>query len=71
MLDDYIIETDESDQRRVILTVPALHLIVLGQTLDEARALASAAISFRAQGTDPPSRKATGTEDTPDDAQAA
>jgi hypothetical protein len=49
MLDDYLVEIDESDQRRVVLAVPALHLVVMGRTLHEARALAEAAVAFRRQ----------------------
>jgi hypothetical protein len=46
MLDDYAIEIDETDPQRVVLIVPSLHLIVLGHTLAEVRALANAAITF-------------------------
>jgi hypothetical protein len=46
MLDDYAVEIDETDHRRVVLIVPDLRLIVLGQTLTEACALANAAITF-------------------------
>jgi hypothetical protein len=45
-LDDYTVDIDETDPRRVVLIVRALRLIVLGQTLAEARALANAAITF-------------------------
>jgi hypothetical protein len=50
-LDDYTVEIDETDPRRVVLIVRILRLIVLGQTLAEARALATAAITFRSPGT--------------------
>ena len=49
-LDDYTVEIDETDRRRVVLIVPDLRLIVLGQTLAEARALANAAITFGGGG---------------------
>ena len=53
-LDEYSIEIDESDRQRVVLIVPALRLIVLGQTLSEARELAHAAITFSGQATGQP-----------------
>ena len=49
MLDEYAVEIDGSDGQRVVLAIAALRLIVLGRTLDEARALATAAVAFRSQ----------------------
>jgi hypothetical protein len=49
MLDDYLVEIHESDQQLVVLALPALHLVVMGRTLHEARALAEAAVAFRRQ----------------------
>jgi hypothetical protein len=59
-LDDYRVEIDETDRQRVVLIVPDLRLIVLGQTLAEARVLANAAITFGSGGT---SRGAAGDQD--------
>jgi hypothetical protein len=79
-LDDYTVEIDETDHQRVVLIVPDLRLIVLGQTLAEARALANAAITFGGAWNGPaatPTRAADGDRDadspTPDSdtAQAA
>jgi carbamate kinase len=65
-LNDYTVEIDETDGQRVVLIVPAPRLIVLGQTLAEARALANAAITFGGGGIEPapiPSRAAAGDQD--------
>jgi hypothetical protein len=65
-LDDYTVEIDETDRQRVVLIVPDLRLIVLGQTLAEARVLANAAITFGGGGIGPAaiaSRGAAGDQD--------
>jgi hypothetical protein len=65
-LDDYTVEIDETHHQRVVLIVPDLRLIVLGQTLAEARVLANAAITFggaRNGPAAPPTRGADGDQD--------
>jgi hypothetical protein len=65
-LDDYTVEIDETDPRRVVLIVRTLRLIVLGQTLADARALANAAITFGSGGIERapiPPRGAAGDKD--------
>jgi hypothetical protein len=60
-LDEYNVEVDEVDQHHVVLVIRALHVIVLGRTLCEARQLARAAIASRDQaGGEPESRPAAG-----------
>jgi hypothetical protein len=46
-VDEYIIEIDQLEDSRVVLAVPSLRLIVMGRTLEEARAWARAAIAYR------------------------
>ena len=46
-MDEHIIEIDQIEDGRVVLVVPSLRLIVLGRTLEEARAWASSAIGCR------------------------
>jgi hypothetical protein len=48
-MDEYNVEIEEIDQQHVVLVIRALHLIVLGRTLDEAQQLATAAIAWRRQ----------------------
>ncbi|HEY1291879.1 MAG TPA: hypothetical protein VGJ60_02200 [Chloroflexota bacterium] len=62
MLDDYTVEIDDSDRQRVVLILPELRLIVLGQTLAEARALANAAITFGGARNRPPELPTRGTD---------
>jgi hypothetical protein len=52
VLDDYPVEIEETNPRRVVLVMRMLRLIVRGTTLDEARALAAAAVDFRIRGAD-------------------
>ena len=52
MLDEYSLEIDTTDHQRVVLAIAALRLLVMGRTLDEARALAKAALAFRSQESD-------------------
>jgi hypothetical protein len=49
MLDEYLIEIDESYRHCVVLVVPALHLLVRGRTLHEAQALAKRRSRFDAR----------------------
>jgi hypothetical protein len=46
-MDEHIIEIDQIEDGRVVLIVPFLRLIVIGRTLEEARAWASSAIACR------------------------
>ena len=46
-MDEHIIEIDQIEDGRVVLVVPSLRLIVIGRTLEEARAWASSAIGCR------------------------
>jgi hypothetical protein len=48
-MDGYIVEIDQVADGFVVLTVPALRLLVIGLTMDEATARARAAIAFRLQ----------------------
>jgi hypothetical protein len=49
MLGEYDVEIEHADQHHVVLVIRALHVIVLGRTLCEARQLARAAIVSRDQ----------------------
>jgi hypothetical protein len=46
-VDEYIIEIDQLEAGHVVLVVPALRLMVMGCTLEEARAWARSAIAWR------------------------
>ena len=62
MLDDYRLDIEEIDQERIVVTVPALRLIVIGQTLDEVWVRVRAALAMRAQEAEPrPERSAADT----------
>jgi hypothetical protein len=50
-MEGYIVEIDQVADGRVVLAVPGLRLLVLGLSMDEALARASAAIAFRLQET--------------------
>ncbi|MBO0766923.1 MAG: hypothetical protein J2P50_20350, partial [Hyphomicrobiaceae bacterium] len=49
MLGGYRVEIEDSGSEHVVLSIPALRLIVIGRTLGEAEELARAAIAFRRQ----------------------
>ena len=46
-MDEHIIDIDQIEAGHVVLVVPSLRLIVIGRTLDEARAWARSAIAHR------------------------
>ena len=46
-MDEHIIEIDQIEDGHVVLVVPSLRLIVIGRTLEEARAWARSAIGWR------------------------
>ncbi len=46
-MDEDIIEIDQIEDGHVVLVVPSLRLIVMGRTLEEARAWARSAIGWR------------------------
>ena len=46
-MDEHIIEIDQIEDGHVVLVVPSLRLIVMGRTLEEARAWARSAIGWR------------------------
>jgi hypothetical protein len=47
LMDEHIIEIDQIEDGHVVLVVPSLRLIVMGRTLEEARAWARSAIGYR------------------------
>jgi hypothetical protein len=47
LMDELIIEIDQIEDGHVALAVPTLRLIVMGRTLEEARAWARSAIGYR------------------------
>ena len=49
---DELIEIDQLEDGHVVLAIPTLRLIVIGRTLDEARAWARSAIAHRGLPTD-------------------
>ena len=49
MLGDYRVEIEDSGSGQVVLSIPAVRLIVMGRTLSEAEELARAALAFRRQ----------------------
>ena len=46
-MDEHVIEIDQIEDGDVVLVVPSLRLIVMGRTLEEARAWATSAIGYR------------------------
>ena len=46
-MDEYITEIDQVEDGHVVLAIPSLRLVVMGRTLDEARARARQAIAYR------------------------
>jgi hypothetical protein len=48
MMEEHIIEIDQIEDGHVVLVIPSLRLIVMGRTLEEARAWARGAIGGRA-----------------------
>ena len=46
-MDEHIIEIDQIEDGRVVLVVPSLRLMVMGRTLEEARAWARSALGWR------------------------
>ena len=53
MLGDYRVEIEDSASGQIVLSIPALRLIVMGRTLAEAEELARAALAFRWQDDGP------------------
>ncbi len=49
MLGDSRVEIEDSGSGQIVLSIPALRLIVMGRTLSEAEELARAALAFRWQ----------------------
>jgi hypothetical protein len=47
MMNEEIVEIDQVEDGHVVLAVPSLRLIVMGRTLEEARAWAISAIAHR------------------------
>jgi hypothetical protein len=47
MMDEHIIEIDQIEDGHVVLVVPSLRLIVMGRTVEEARAWATSAMGSR------------------------
>jgi len=45
-MDEYTVEIDELHDDTVVLTVPALHLLVFGRSLEDALSRARASIGF-------------------------
>ena len=50
-MDEQIIEIDQIEDGHVVLVIPSLRLIVMGRTLEEARAWARSAIGYHGLGT--------------------
>jgi len=46
-MDEFIVDIDQLDKGHVVLAIPSLRLIVMGRTLEEARARARSAIAYR------------------------
>ena len=46
-MDEHMVEIDQIEDGHVVLVVPSLRLIVMGRTLEEARAWARSAIGWR------------------------
>ena len=62
-MDEHIIEIDQIEDGRVVLAIPSLRLIVMGRTLEEARAWARSTIASRGLFTGQRSEPSTGTDD--------
>ena len=52
-MDEHVIEIDQIEDGHIVLVVPSLRLIVMGRTLEEARAWAKSAIASRGLPTGP------------------
>ena len=57
VLDGYRVEIEQIDHQRVVLAIPALRLLVLGRSLDDALERARAAIGFRVHDDDWPRQR--------------
>jgi hypothetical protein len=62
-VDENIIETEQIEDGHVVLAIPSLRLIVMGRTLDEARAWARAALEHRGQTAATRAEPSTTTDD--------
>jgi hypothetical protein len=51
-MDECIIEIDQLEDGHVVLAIASLRLIVMGRTLEEARAWARSAIAYRGLSTE-------------------
>ena len=71
MLGDYRVEIEDSGSEQVVLSIPALRLIVMGRTLSEAEELARAALAFRrpdfSQAAERSTPRPTDLAETPDE----
>jgi hypothetical protein len=62
-MNEETIEIDQIEDGHVVLAVPSLRLIVMGRTLEEARAWARAAIAHRGLATTQPAERSPGTDE--------
>jgi hypothetical protein len=62
-MDEHIIEIDQIEDGRLVLIVPSLRLIVIGRTLEEARAWASSAIACRGLSASQRAEPSAGTDE--------
>jgi hypothetical protein len=46
-MSEHIVEVEQIEDGHVVLAIPSLRLIVIGRTLEEARAWARSAIAYR------------------------
>ncbi|MBV8715888.1 MAG: hypothetical protein JOZ65_12570 [Chloroflexi bacterium] len=50
-MNDHVVEIDQIENGRVVLTIPSLRVIVIGRTLEEARAWTRSALAYRGVST--------------------
>lgn len=62
-MNEEIIEIDQIEDGDIVLAMPSLRLIVIGRTIEEARAWARSAIAHRGLSTTQPAEPSSGTDD--------
>jgi hypothetical protein len=64
LMNEDIIEIDQIDDGHVVLAIPSLRVIVIGRTLEEARAWARSAMAYRGVSTSQRMEPSAATDET-------
>ena len=62
-MDEYSIEIDQIEDGHIVLAIPSLRMIVIGRTVEEARAWARSAITYRGLSASPRTEPSSGTDE--------